>query len=117
LVSAFVASPAQASIADCGNYPGTICFADTRSWGGRIWRQYPSQIVGCRKFAPDSFNNLASIGVNNTDDSAPPVGIDLYDADNCTGTPVFVASGYSVNLWATTPNLENKASSIRVVYF
>ena len=112
--SLFSISPAAASIADCGNYPGTICFADGRDWSGRIWRQYPSQIVGCRRFSADSFDNKASIGVNNTDSS---IGIYLYDASNCTGSSVYVASGNAVKLWLTSPVLDNKASSIRVVYF
>lgn len=111
---AFVASPATASIADCGNYPGTICLVENSDWTGQIWRQYPSQIVGCRNLSPEGFNDEATLAVNNTDSS---IGLYLYENAGCTGRSVYVASGDVAYLYRLSPSFNDKASSIRVVYF
>jgi Peptidase inhibitor family I36 len=113
--SVFIASPAMAAQSDCTNYLGTICMTENHDWSGRVWRQYPSQIVGCRSLIPDNFDNKASIAANLTSSS---VGIYLYQYSNCTGRSVYVASGYIAKLWLVTPtSFDNTASAIRVVYY
>jgi hypothetical protein len=106
------APPAQADRADCYSYPGTICLTEFVAWTGQVWRQYPWQIVGCRKLAPESFNNETTTAGNFTSAS---IGVYLYDRDDCTGTNVFLGSGAVRDFSSSTFN--NKASSIRVVYF
>ncbi|SHN39039.1 hypothetical protein [Cryptosporangium aurantiacum] len=112
--SSLLGSPASAARADCYNYPGTICLTENSSWGGQVWRQYPSQIVGCRSLAPDGFNNEATLAANLTSSS---IGLYLYDNSNCTGASRYLASGSSANLAAASVNFNDKASSLRVVYF
>jgi hypothetical protein len=47
-----------------------------------------------------------------------PAQIDhIYDGSNCTGRSVYVASTLIVKLWTLSPTFDNKASSIKVVYF
>jgi hypothetical protein len=106
------APPAHADRADCYSYPGTICLTEFVGWTGQVWRQYPSQIVGCRRLALESFNNEMTTAGNFTSAS---VGVYIYDRDDCTGTNVFLASGGVRDFSSSTFN--NKASSIRVVYF
>jgi hypothetical protein len=112
--SVFIASPAMAAQSDCTSYLGTICMTENRDWSGRVWRQYPSQIVGCRSLARDNFDNKASIAGNLTSSS---VGVYLYQYSNCTGRSVYIASGYFSRLWLISPSFDNTASAIRVVYF
>lgn len=54
--------PAQAAWSDCNNYAGTICLFAGPNWGLPIWRQYPSQINGCRNLT--GFDNVTTIAVN-----------------------------------------------------
>jgi hypothetical protein len=68
--------------------------------------------VGCRRLAPDAFNNEMTTAANLT---SSIIGIYLYDNDNCTGTSVYIPSGARRDYSSSTFN--NKASSIRVVYF
>ena len=110
--SAFVASPAQANIADCGNYPGTICLVQNGDWTGQIWRQYPDQIEGCRNLSRENFNDKATIAVNNTPGQ---VILYLYANANCTGRRVVVDSGYAAFLARLSPSFDNMASSVDVV--
>jgi hypothetical protein len=105
-------STAQAAPADCLNYPGTICLTEFVAYTGQVWRQYPSQIVGCRQLARDAFNNEMTTAANLTSSS---IGVYLYDNANCTGTSVYLASGDQRDFSSSTFN--NKASSIRIVYF
>jgi hypothetical protein len=104
----FTASPAMASPADC-NYDGTVCLVENADWTGRVWRQFPSQIIDCRNLEPD-FNDKATIAVNNTDSS---IGLILYEHANCQGEQVFVVSGQ----YATFYEFNDKASSVRIQYF
>jgi hypothetical protein len=78
----------------------------------RRCRRNPSQIVGCRKLAPASFDNEATTAGNFTSSS---IGLYLYDRDDCTGTSVYLASGVVRDFSSSTFN--NKASSIRLMYF
>jgi hypothetical protein len=110
--SFFAASPAMASIADCGTYPGTICLVENQNWTGQIWRQYPDQINGCRSLSPEGFNDKASRAVNNNDYE---VILYLYENSNCTGRVVTVNAGISAQLWLLSPSFDNKASAIKVV--
>ena len=108
--STFAAAPAMASQRDCTAYPGTICMAENSDWSGRIWRQFPDQVVGCRPLSRDTFNNKASIVVNST---PAQVVVFLYDNANCTGASISVDSGW-VRFLQNDP-FNDKASSIRVI--
>ncbi len=108
--STVVAAPAKAAIEDCFNYPGTICMAEHFDWGGRIWRQYPDQVSGCRALSRDNFNNKATDLVNNT---SGHVVMYLYDNANCTGASISLGS-QQVRSLRRDP-FDNKASAIRVV--
>ena len=111
--SSFVASPAMASEADCSNYPGTICMAQHYDWTGHIWRQYPSQISGCRRLSGDNFDNKATIVVNNTDGN---VGMYLYDNADCSGSNWEYIPSRQIRSFKNDP-FNDKASAIRVVYY
>ena len=106
------AAPASASIADCGNYPGTICLVANQDWSGQVWRQYPDQINGCRNLSPEGFNDKASIAVNNNEYE---VILYLYANANCGGRVVTVNPGDAAFLWRLSPSFDNLASSIRVI--
>jgi hypothetical protein len=108
--SVFVASPAMAAFSDCVSYLDTICLTQNSDWTGRVWRQLPEQIVGCRKFSADGFDNMASTVMNSTKSS---VAVWLYDANNCTGASVYVNSGQygTLSPWG----FDNKPSSIKVI--
>ncbi len=112
LGSVVVASPAMAARSDCESYLGTICLTENRDWTGRVWRQLPSQINGCRNFEA-AFNNKASIAANMTEGH---VGYYLYDNANCGGRSVYIPSAGYVRLWLLSPSFDNKASSIKVLY-
>jgi hypothetical protein len=104
------ASPAMASYHDCQDYANTICMMDGSNYTGRVWRQTPDQIIGCRKLAPDNFNNMASLLWNNT---RGEVWMYVYDNDNCTGASAYLASG---GIWHLEGQpFDGKASSIRVI--
>ena len=109
--SASVASPAMAAPVDCLGYSGVICMADGAGITGQIWRQTPAQITGCRKLAPASFNNEASFASNRTTGS---VLLQIYNSDNCTGTPYELESGASIRFDQYETWWNNKASSIKL---
>ena len=109
---ALVASPASAAMADCTNYPGTICMVENANWTGQVWRQYPDQIVGCRRMSPDNFDNEASIIYNSVNYE---VGLYVYDRSDCTGTSRYFGSNSGATLTGDWWN--DKVSSIRVVLY
>ncbi|WP_432842089.1 hypothetical protein [Dactylosporangium sp. CA-092794] len=106
------ASPASASMADCTNYPETICMVENADWTGRVWRQYPAQIMGCRPMSNDNFDNKASIIYNSV---TYEVGLYVYDRSDCTGTNRYFGSNSGATL--TTDWWNDKVSSIRIVLF
>ena len=108
--SMFAVTPANAAEGDCANYPGTVCMAENNDWSGRIWRQYPDQVSGCRPLSRDSFNNKATALANST---SGQVIMFLYDNADCTGTRIAVESG-EVRFLRNDP-FNDKASAIRVV--
>lgn len=103
-------SPAQAAASDCNSYPGTICLFAGPNYALPIWRQYPSQINGCRNLAPDNFDNIATIIWNNTSGS---VQLQVFQYANCSGATFNVNSTYLYSLSGDWWN--DKASSLRVV--
>ncbi len=106
--SLFVSSPAQAAWADCSNYPGTICLFAHANYGLPIWRQYPSQINGCRNLT--GFDNITTMAAN----LAPHHAVYLYQYPGCTGQVVSLPTqGYVVD-W-TGYSFNDKASSIEVI--
>lgn len=76
---ALVASPAQAAWPDCGNYPGTICLFANANWGLPIWRQFPSQVTGCRNLS--GFDNVTTVALN----QAAHYVVTLYQLPGCDG--------------------------------
>lgn len=106
--SLFVASPARAAWGDCGNYPGTICLFASTGWVTPIWRQYPSQINGCR--ALTGFNDVTTQAVNNT-----PAGYTLtvWQHANCTGWNFSIGSNKNINFYGTS--WDNGASGVSII--
>lgn len=105
-------SPAQAVWSDCAAYPGTVCFHQYPDFTGRVWRQYPGQIVGCRSMVPDNFNDVASTAFNSTDDHI----LYLYEHVGCTGAVLVLGAG-DVRGFATTNTWwNNRVSSLRVTW-
>jgi hypothetical protein len=100
-------SPALAAASDCNAYPGTICLFAGPNYGLPIWRQYPSQINGCRNLT--GFDNVATIIWNNTSGS---VQLNVFQYPNCSGATFNVNSTYLYNLSGDWWN--DKASSVRV---
>jgi hypothetical protein len=100
-------TPAFAAIQDCTSYPGTVCMAQNRDWSGRIWRQYPDQINGCRRLT--GFDNQASAMI-----TPGHVYVELFDNTNCTGSSFESGVGGDTQLWAF---FNDKASSIRVTQY
>lgn len=102
------ASPAQAAWSDCSNYPGTICLFAGPNYGLPIWRQYPSQINGCRNLT--GFDNVTTIAAN----LAAHHAVYLWQYPGCSGAVVSLPSqGYVVDWSGHWFN--DKASSIEVV--
>lgn len=110
--AAMMPTAASAAVTDCTNYPDTICLVDRDNWTGQVWRQYPSQINGCRKLSREGFNNKASILYNQVQYE---VGLIVYDRDDCTGRNMYLGSNSGATL--TGLWLDNKASSLKVVLY
>lgn len=103
-----VSSPAQAAWSDCSNYQGTICLFAHSNYGLPIWRQYPSQINGCRNLT--GFDNITTMAAN----LAPHHAVYLWQYPGCTGQVVSLPTqGYVVD-WSGY-SFNDKASSIEVV--
>lgn len=108
VASLSVANPVQAAWSDCSNYPGTICLFAGPNYGLPIWRQYPSQINGCRNLT--GFDNVTTVAAN----LAPHHAVYLYQYPGCTGEVVSLPTqGYVVSWSGQWFN--DKASSIEVV--
>lgn len=106
-------SPAQAVYSDCNAYSNVICFHEYPSFTGRVWRQLPSQFpAGCRNFAADNFNNVASTAFNLT----TRYNVRIYTGSNCTGSYVFLAPGDIRSFASTDTWMNNQASSVNIFY-
>lgn len=102
-----VSSPARAAWSDCGGYAGTICLFANNDWGLPIWRQYPSQITGCRNLS--GFDNVTTIAVNQAEHHL----VTLYQFSGCTGESLTLpTSGYHINFSGAWWN--DRASAISV---
>lgn len=102
------AAPAQAAWSDCSNYPGTICLFAGPNYGLPIWRQYPSQIEGCRNLT--GFDNVTTIAANLSTHHA----VYLYQYPGCGGEVISLPTqGYVIYFSGSWWN--DKASSIEVV--
>jgi hypothetical protein len=108
LLALGVATPAKAAWADCGNYPGTVCLFANNNWGLPIWRQYPSQIQGCRNLT--GFDNVTTMASNNTGGHYLLI---MYRYLNCEGETFQLSSGSYVDFSNTWWN--DKPSAVQVV--
>lgn len=91
---ALASRPAQAAYGDCYNYPGTVCLTANANWGTPVWRQYPSQINGCRSLTPEGFNDKATMVRNGSG-----LGVlVVWEHYNCTGNWFSVPSGQWTDL-------------------
>ncbi|GAA0221901.1 hypothetical protein GCM10009539_03850 [Cryptosporangium japonicum] len=88
--SLILATPAQASSADC--YTSTVCLWEHSDFTGQLWRQYPAQITPCRSFVPDGFNDEATRIWNRSDKV-----INIYEHANCKGRGKAIFPGEGVN--------------------
>ncbi|GAA0222536.1 hypothetical protein [Cryptosporangium japonicum] len=104
------AGSASAARADCYNYQEVICIAEHGDWTGRIWRQKPSQIEGCRSLVPDGFNDMATIWVNRTGVAGHGYSMTLFEHSDCTGRFLTTYAG----IWDRGTEFNDKASAIRV---
>lgn len=101
-------APAQAAWSDCSNYPGTICLFAGPNYGLPIWRQYPSQITGCRNLT--GFDNVTTIAAN----QAAHHMVILWQYPGCGGESITLPTqGYVINFSGHWWN--DKASAIEVV--
>jgi hypothetical protein len=101
-------APAQAAWSDCSNYPGTICLFAGPNYGLPIWRQYPSQITGCRNLT--GFDNVTTIAAN----QATHHLVVLWQYAGCGGESITLpAQGYVINFSGSWWN--DKPSSIEVI--
>jgi hypothetical protein len=106
--SLFVASPAQAAWSDCSNYAGTICLFANNNWGLPIWRQFPSQINGCRNLT--GFDNVTTMALT----QAPHHAVRLWENAGCTGQYYNLPNvGSYVDFSGSSWN--DRASSIQVI--
>jgi hypothetical protein len=108
VASLSVVSPAQAASSDCYNYPGTICLFAAPNWGLPIWRQYPSQIQGCRNLT--GFDNVATVIANNT---TAGYTLAVFQYPGCSGATFSVGSNLYYNLSGDWWN--DKASSVMII--
>jgi len=106
-------SPAQAAASDCSAYPGTMCIFQFTGYSGRVWRQYPWQITGCRSLVPDDFNDRGTVFWNNTQGSHL---MRIWQHGNCTGWYYDLPS-QSVVDFASTPGYDNAASAVEDIEF
>jgi hypothetical protein len=110
-------TPAQAAASDCTAFPGTICFHDNTNFTGSVWRQYPSQINGCRNLPAEGWNDRFGTAYNLTSSSYQ---LYLYQHINCGadgGYDFIMASGSSLSFTGSYEWWNNKVSSIKVVAF
>lgn len=107
-----IASPAQAAYSDCAAYDGTVCLHEHSTFTGQVWRQYPGQIINCRNFTGDSFNDEASTVFNLTDTHI----VYLYEHSGCTGSVLSVGKGEVKSFAQTNTWWNDRASSIYVKY-
>lgn len=101
-------APAQAAWSDCSNYPGTICLFAGPNYGLPIWRQYPSQINGCRNLT--GFDNVTTVAAN----LASHHMVVLWQYAGCGGESFTLPTqGYVAHFSGSWWN--DKASSIEVI--
>jgi hypothetical protein len=105
-------TPAQAAYSDCSAYGGTICMHQHSNFTGQVWRQYPSQISGCRNLSPDDFNDEASTVFNNTTTHI----LYLYQHSGCTGEELSIPKGGVRSFASTNTWWNDRASSVYVLY-
>ena len=92
-----------------------MCLADTApNFGGQVWRQLYTQVNGCRRLSPESFDNEASIAFNNTFGAGV---LYLYDTTNCTGRSIALGSQVGTQFRNGDAWLQNKTSSIKFVRY
>jgi hypothetical protein len=103
-------SPGSRDFRDCNDFPGTICLTDNNDWTGHVWRQFPSQISGCRSFSPDGFNDKATIASNYSNRAYI-----LWDHHDCTGDAFFVYPGEAWDFGANGGFWNDRFSAIELL--
>lgn len=113
ILSLGLVTPAQAAYSDCSSYPGTVCMHQYSNYTGIVWRQYPSQINGCRNLAPDNFDNRAGTLFNGTTHHL----VIAYQFANCGGNYFLANSGYAYAFSGGSENAwwNDRISSIEVI--
>lgn len=107
------ASPAQAVWSDCAAYSNVVCFHQYPDFTGRVWRQLTGQFpTGCRNFAPESFDNMASTAFNRTSNYQ----LRVYQGSGCTGSYVFIGPGDVQSFGDTNTWFNNTASSAKITF-
>lgn len=102
------AGAAPAEVNPCSDFPNTVCMTENSNSSGQVWRQTPSQVIGCRTLVPDGFNDKASYLVNSTSGFIMRV----FEHHNCTGEQRVLYPGDALPL--VTDSFNDKASSIQV---
>lgn len=105
----FAAAPASAGWSDC-NVFNTLCMTTDSHYNGRIWRQTPAQIVGCRSLAKeDGWNDTATSFANMT----YGYYVTFWQHANCTGN-FHVLGAQKSNYFLAGDAFNDQASAIEV---
>lgn len=107
-------SPAQAAYADCANYPGTVCLYAFTNYGNPIWRQFPSQINGCRFLGNDGWNDVTTLAWNNTPSSYTLRMWINYPCGGSGNQYYDLPSGYLVDF---SSSWNNQISAVQIIAF
>lgn len=98
-----VQAPAQAAVADCTNFPGTLCLWKDAGAGGSIWRQTRAQVsTSCTPLTNwAGWNDTVTSARNNTSSAYI---MELYWDNTCTGTPVDILYGFTYDFTGNSWN-------------
>lgn len=108
------AAPARAAWEDCSLYPGTICIWEHGDLTGKVWRQYPSQIVDCRSLVPGGWNDIASGFQNNTRNAGNRT-VRFYEHADCTGNYITLVAGEGQFYPSGSTVFNDRASAVRIL--
>lgn len=104
-------TPARAAITDCTAHADVVCLFEHNDYTGRVWRQRPSQIVGCRSLVPDGFNDKPSSWYNQTKNSFSKHEFHFWEHANCTGRHWWILPGTGD---VALPSLNDVISAVSV---
>ena len=116
LMAVGLSTPAKAAYNDCYNYPGTVCLYAFTNYGNPIWRQYPSQINGCRFLGNDGWNDVTTVAWNRTSSSYTLRMWRHYPCGGSGNAYYDLPSGYWVD-FSGTPGWDNSISAVQIIAY